>query len=144
MARQSHSGQRNTRSLSNGHGNNRQADGNPRAPIEELVQKAVPRVFVVLVVADELQLLEQVFVQRAHVRERLRVDQVRDAGGNGPRDRHPPRRFTPQRVQLLEVRAGIQLGILGARNHQRRDRQVGIGTEGDLGKTLNEMVGYHI
>ena len=54
------------------HVEHRERNRNAGPPIEHLVQKAVARILVVHVVADEAQLLEQVLVERHHARHTAR------------------------------------------------------------------------
>jgi hypothetical protein len=55
-----------------------------------------------------------------------------------------PRRLATECIEEVEVRSGVELGIFDARNHQRRDRQIGIGAERKARETLDELLGNHL
>ena len=69
------------------HVDQRQRDRDAGPAIEHLVQEAVARILVVHVVADEVQLVEQVVVERHHPRVALGIDSRRRVaaadGGRG-------------------------------------------------------------
>ena len=115
------------------HVDERQRDRNAGPPIEHLVQEAVARILVLDVVADEPLFVEQVLVERRDARERLGIDARR---GTSRRDRAPPRPAAPPRGRARradrDTGPASSFGYVDARDHQRRDREIGIGAERDL------------
>jgi hypothetical protein len=89
------------------------------AAVQHFVETAVARVFVLVAVADEVQGLEEIRIERANAGRRRRV-----AGGRPVLDDGAPRRFAH----------GVQLGEIGLRIETRifnpRDDERGIGKAG--------------
>ena len=121
------------------HVQHRERNRNTGPPIEHLVQKAVPRVLVVDVVADKVQLLEQVLVERHHARIPLGIDAWRRFSRHDRRGGHPDERLAADGVQLIEIGAGVEPGALDARDHQRRDCQVGVGAQCGMREAADEL-----
>ena len=92
------------------HVDQRQRDRDPGAPIEHLVEEAVARILVVHLVADEAQLAEQIVVQRHHLRVAIGIDFRRRVRRRCRRVVDAAPRFLADRVELLEVRAGVECG----------------------------------
>ena len=44
--------------------------------------------------------------------------------------------LAPESIELVEIRTGVELRIRDARDHQRGNREVGIGTQRDVRETL--------
>ena len=125
------------------HVNQRERDRDARPAIQHLVEKTVPRVVVLNVVAGEVQLAEQVGVERHHVRVADGIDMRRRFRRDHRRARDTIAGFIAERVKLIEVRAGIELRVLDARNHQRRHRQVRVGAERRVRKAFDEALLDH-
>ena len=90
-------------------------------------------------VADEAQLAEQVIVQRHDPRVAIGIDPRRRVAGTIGRGRDAPLRLAAEGVELVEVRAGVERRVLDARDHQRGDREVGIGAERGVREAPDEM-----
>ena len=116
----------------------RQRDRNAGAAVEHGVEEAVARVLVVGLVAGELQLFEEIRVERDHLGVALGVHVVRRVGRRfGARE--PARRFPAEVVEPIEVAAGVELGIFHAGDHQRRDREVRVRAERDMAECSQEL-----
>ena len=121
------------------HIDHRQRDRNAGAPVEDFVQEAVARIFVRDAVADEAQLAEEVLVERHHTRVVVRIGAGRRVARRLPGRIDPLLGFTADRVDAIEIRPRIEAGILDARNHQRRDREVRVGAERRVGEAANQL-----
>ena len=115
-------------------------DGNPRATIEHLVQEAVARIFVLLLVADEAHLVEQVVVQCHHLGVTVGIHIRGRIAGRGRRGGDPASGLAADGIKPIEIGSGVEPGVLDARDHQRRHREIGIGAEGGVCERVNEML----
>ena len=125
------------------HVDQRQRDRDPGAALEHLVEEAVARILVVHLVADEAHLAEKILVQRHHLRVAIRID-FRRRLRRGCRcvvDAAP--RFLADRVELLQVQAGVQGWIFDAGDHQRRDGEVGVGAARGGGEAPDQLGADH-
>ena len=98
------------------------------APVEHFVEKAVARVLVLDIVADETLFAKQVIVESGHARIRFGVGVRGRVGGHRRSRRDPLCRFTPERVELVEVRPGVEPGVTPrGQSSARRPRDSGSG-----------------
>ena len=126
------------------HVEQRERDRNAGAPVEHLVEAAVPRIFVVRAVADEVEIVEQEIVQRHHAGVALGIDPRRRVAGHDGRVGQAQPRFAAEHVELVEVGTGVELRVLEPRDHQRGDRQIGIGAERRDAKSCERIArDYH-
>ena len=98
---------------------------------------------VVGLVADETQLVEEIRVEGDDLGVAVGVDVVGRVGGRH-RDREPAARFVAEKVELREIAAGVELGILDARDHQRRDGEIGIRAQRRVREASNETGGIMV
>lgn len=104
----------------------REGNGDAEAPVQDVVQKAVPRIVVLLGVPPEPLLLEEELAQAVEAAERIALGSC----GFGPRG---------QAVKAVEVRPDIQVRILRPGDQERRQSQIDLGLGslnggGELGK----------
>ena len=125
------------------HVEQRQRDRDAGAPIEHFVQEAVARILVVHLVADEAHLAEQILVQRHHLRVAIGIDSRRRLAGGCRRVVDAAPRFLADRVELVEIRARVEGWIFDARDHQRRDGEVGVGAERGVGEAPDQLGADH-
>src|SRR5262249_32977623 len=125
------------------HVEQRQRDRNPGPAIEYLVQKAVARILIMQLVADEVELLEEVVVEGDHASVAIGIDVRGCLAGHDRRVGDAPLPLAPDRVELVEIRSGVQLRVLDAGNHQCRDREIRVGTESGMAEGANELVLNH-
>ena len=111
----------------------RQRDGDARLLVEHLVEAAVPRVVVVLAVAGEPQLVEQVLVERIDPRTERGVEArvAGDAVGRG----------NPHLVDSIEIRLRIEVRVFEPRDQERRRGQIGSGPVGRVHDPFGERAG---
>lgn len=110
------------------HLNHDEREGNRDAetPVQDVVEKSVPRLVVLLGVSPEPLLLEQELAQAVEAAERISLG----SGGFGLRR---------QAVEPVEVFLDVQIRILGSGDQERRDREVDLGLRalnggGELGQ----------
>ena len=125
------------------HVQERQRDRDAGPPVENLVQEAVARIFVPDFVAHEPELFEQVVVEGHHSGVAVGIDTRRRLAGQDRGRRHAELRFLTNRIQPIEVRSRVELGVLDARDHQRRDREIGIGAECGVREAADQLLLHH-
>jgi len=104
----------------------RERNRDAETPVQDVVEKTVPRLVVLLGVSPEPLLLEQELAQAVETTERISLG----SGGFGLRR---------QAVEPVEVFLDVQIRILGSGNQERRDREVDLGLRalnggGELGQ----------
>ena len=104
----------------------RERNRDAETPVQDVVEKTVPRLVVLLGVSPEPLLLEQELAQAVETTERISLG----SGGCGLRR---------QAVEPVEVFLDVQIRILGSGNQERRDREVDLGLRalnggGELGQ----------
>src|SRR6266487_6522746 len=93
------------------HVKERERDWNTGPPIENFVEEAVTRILVRGLVAGELQLAEQIIVQRQDTCVVFGIDPGRGLASSNNRVGDAHARLTPIHVELVEIRTGVQSGI---------------------------------
>src|SRR6266536_4281961 len=111
MTRQPYAFHGEPETLTHFHQHEAQRDRDALSPVEDLVEKAVARVVVVLAVAREALLHEEVLAQAV---------EAADGIGRAPRAVHA----ASEGVESLEIRIHVELGVLPAGDGQRRSRQI--------------------
>ena len=120
----------------------RERNRDPGSAVEHLVEKAVAGILVLNLVADEAQLLEQVFVEHHDARVAIRIDARRRVARQDGRGRHAHLRLAAERVELIEVGPGVEFRVLDARDHQCRHGEVGVGAECRAREASNELLAH--
>ena len=123
------------------HIHQRQRDGNAGAPIQHFVQERVARILIRDAVADEMQLAEEIFVERHHTRVIVRIDARRRIAWSRRVDAQPG--LTADRIDAIEIRTRIETRVFDARNHQRGNGEIRIGAERGEGETANQLLFDH-
>ena len=113
MTGKAHAGDRQAEAGARLHKDEGERDRQARPALEHVVQKAVPRIVVVLLVAAEAALAEQVASERDR----------RPLGY--PRGHDPLPRSFGESVELGEVRGGLERRIGDPRDRERRATEVG-------------------
>ena len=123
MTRQPYAFHGEPETLTHFHQHEAQCDRDALSPVEDLVEKAVARVVVVLTVAREALLHEEVLAQAV---------EAADGIGRAPRAVHT----ASEGVESLEIRIHVELGVLPAGDGERRSRQIdaAVGPPGELGE----------
>ena len=121
------------------HVEERQRDRNAGPAVEHLVEKAVARILVRGFVAGETELAEQIVVQRQDAGVAIGIDVRRREPRRRHRVAHARARLVAIAIEPIQVRTGVKRGIFDAGNHQRRDRQVGIGAERGVTEAPDEL-----
>ena len=124
------------------HVEQRQRNRDAGAALQHLVEEAVAGILVLVLVADEVQLVEQVFVERHHACIAIGVHPRRRFARHDGRGGHADAGLASERVELIEIRAGIELRVLDPRDHQRRDREIGVRAEGGVREAANELLAH--
>src|SRR5499427_10326893 len=123
--------------------NHRQRDGNAKPAVQNLIQEAVTRICVLLDVAGETQLAEQVLVQYLDAGVPIRIDPRRRIVGQDLHRQYAPAGFPADRVELAEVRPDVERGLFDARDEQGGHREVGVRAERDVCESVNEVLAKH-
>ena len=104
----------------------REGDRDAETPVQDVVEKTVPRLVVLLGIPPEPLLLEQELAQAVEAAERISLGSC----GFG---------LCRQAVEPVEVFLDVQIRILSPGNQKRRDREVNLGLRalngsGELGQ----------
>jgi hypothetical protein len=124
------------------HVDERERDRDAGTAIEHLIEEGIARVLVVGRVADEALFPEQVVVQRLDTRVGFGID-ARRCFARRTGDGDAQRGIAAHRVELVDIRSGVEVRVLEPRDHQRGDRQIRIRTERDTREAHHGLLGYH-